>query len=166
MAAPQRNPFARTVTRNPMRSTETIVNIIELGRRLGVIGEFITFVITKSETTAPVPIGGESGQRSQKLVSVSITWEATLYEGSDGNFWEIMHLDELNGKRRSFTYVTSTKDETTPEIGECIRHYNECRITRHNSTGMTTDGWKTITIGGTAEEEKLMKRYNNIQGGF
>ena len=164
MAKRQRNPFARTVTRNVMRGTETVVTIVEDGSSPRVIGEFITFQANRTPNVEDIPIGGESGTRFQKRTSSTRTWSATFYTGTDGSFWEQMDIDEDNGIQRPFTFVTSDKDEAANPVGENVREYHQCRLNSFEDSGMTSDGKKITTIGGTFEQKELVQGFNAIQG--
>lgn len=160
----QRNRFAQVVTRNTLRSTETVVTIIENGATPRDIGEFITFVPNRTPNVDPVPIGGESGYRHQKRTSSTRNWTATFYTGTDGSFWEMMDDDEDQGVHRPFTFMTSDKDDTAPAVGEAVRAYYECRLNSYEDSGMTTDGRKITTIGGTFERKELVRGFDTIQG--
>jgi len=164
MSQRQRNPFARTVTRNAMRGTETVVNIIENGTHPRLAGEFITSQANRTPDTEPIPVGGESGYRFEKRTSSTRNWTATFYTGTDGSFWEYMDEDEDRGIERPFTFVTSDKDETASAVGETVRHYTYCRLNSFEDSGMTTDGRKITTIGGTFETKTLVRGYTPIQG--
>jgi len=160
----QRNPFARTVTRNTMRGTETVVTILEDGVSPRVIGEFITFSANKSQNVEDIPIGGESGFRFRKRTSATREWEATFYTGTDGNFWEQMDIDEDAGTHRPFVFITSDRDDTARDVGERVREYSYCRLNTYTDSGMSSDGRKITTIGGTYESYKLIKGFDAIQG--
>jgi len=160
-----RNPYKNVVTRDVIRLSEKIVTIIEDGVPVRIAGEFITFIPSSTTNTIDIPIGGQSGNVSQKTIGFTNSWTATFYVGTDGSYWERMDQDRKNGIKRPLIFVTSTKDELSRGVGERIKEYSGCLMT--NLTGnddMGTDGLAIATITGTYEDDKLIQGFTNIQG--
>jgi len=165
MARTHRNPYKNIVTRSVLRASEKVVTIIEEGQAPRIIGEFITFEANSATSNIDVPIGGQSGDVTQKIGPASNTWTATYYIGSDGSWWEKLWQDVRNGIDRPFIMITSTKDDGSHLVGERIKRYSETRLT--NATGLDTmaaDNTPSVgTLSGTFEEDEIIQGFTPIQ---